>query len=199
MKNWLAALILVPFSLINTHTTFAADSEFDWYLLGGGSLLVSEEYSLNMALRVGAGLKSNERFGFELFWDYTGVEPRNLIQRANLPMTIAPLQTEVQSYSYHYLTALAVWTIPLQEPFLIVGKVGLARNTQSIEFDVLSTGSVFMEGVEVDESEILPVVSLGFELESTRFKRLSLEFSFTHYFGDSSQSFLFTAATKMKF
>ena len=198
MKKWFAALILVTFNLIITHTTFAADKNFNGYLLGSGSLFVSEEHSANLALRIGAGLEVNERVGFELFWDFTGVEPRNLIQKANLPMTILPLEKEVQSYSYRYLTALAVGTFPFREPFSIVGKVGLARLSQSIEFDVLSAGTVFMEGVEVDESEFLPVVSFGFELESTRFEKLSLEFSLTNYFGDSSKSFLFTAAAKIE-
>lgn len=199
MKSGFSALILATFSLTLTHTTFAADKEFDWYALGGGSLLVSEEHSVNMALRVGAGLQVKERFGVELFWDFTAIEPTNLIQKANLPMTIAPLKTDVQSYRYQYLTAMAVRTFPIREPFSLVGKLGLTHHWQSIEFDVLTSGSVFMESVEVDEREILPVASMGLELESNRFKKLSLEFSLTNYFGDSSQSVLFTAAAKFKF
>ncbi|MYC26145.1 MAG: porin family protein [Gammaproteobacteria bacterium] len=199
MKTWFSALMLVIFSLTITHTTLAVDKEFDWYALGSGSLLVSEKHSVNMALRVGAGLQVNERFGFELFWDFTGIEPTNLIQKANLPMTIAPLKTDVQSYRYQYLTALAVRTFPLREPFSLVGKFGLAHHWQSIELDVLTSGSVFMESVEVDERDTLPVASLGIELESNRFKKLSLEFSITNYFDDGSQTALFTAAAKFKF
>lgn len=199
MKKSFATFILVIFTMIITNTTVAADKNFDGYLLGSGSLFVSEEHSVNIALRVGGGLEFNERYGLELFWDFTGVEPRNLIQKANLPMTIAPIETEVQSYSYHYLTALAVGTFPLREPFSLVGKVGLARHSQSIEFDALSSGTILREDVEVDESEFLPVVALGFELDSTRFEKLSLEFSLTNYFGDSSKSFLLSAAAKIMF
>ncbi len=70
-------------------------------------------------------MQINERFGIELCWDVSGIEPRDLIQKANLPQTIAPLQIDVQSHDYQYLSALAVRTFPLQEPFSIVGKAGL--------------------------------------------------------------------------
>lgn len=200
MKNWFAALILVVFCLVTTHTTLAAEKEFHGYVVGSVSLLVSTDYSLNGAFRVGAGVDLNERFGVELFWDFTGIEPTDLIQKANLPQTIAPLKYELHSYSYNYLTALVVGTVPLRDPFSLVGKVGLARHSQSIEFDALTFGeAIFAKGVKVDDSEYLPVFSIGFALNSRRFEKLSLEFSLTNYSGESSSTGLFTAQAKFSF
>ena len=177
--------------------TLGEDREFDWYVLGSASMVLSKDYSLNGAGGVGAGVQINKRFGIELWWDVSGIEPSDLIQKANLPQTIAPLKIDVQSYNYQYLSALVVRTFPLQEPFSIVGKAGLARHWQSIEFDVGTSGSVLTEGFEVDESEILPVAALGFELSSNRFKVLSFEFVLTNFFGKRSNTALISAAVKI--
>ena len=180
MKIWFTAILLAMLGLIYPPMTLGEDREFDWYFLGSASVVLSKDYSLNGAGGVGAGVQLNKRFGIELCWDVSGIEPRDLIQKANLPQTIAPLQIDVQSHDYQYLSALAVRTF--QEPFSIVGKAGLARHWQSIEFDVGTSGLVFMEGFEVDESEILPVAALGLELSSNRFKMLSFEFLLTNFF-----------------
>lgn len=199
MKIWFTGIWLAMLCLIYTPMTLGEDRELDWYVLGSASLVLSKDYALNLAGGVGAGVQVNERFGIELSWDVSGIEPRDLIQKANLPQTIAPLQIDVQSHDYQYLSALAVRTFPLREPFSIVGKAGLARHWQSIEFDVGMSGSVLMEGFEVDESEILPVAALGFELSSNRFKMLSFEFLLTNFFGKSSNTALITAAVKIDF
>lgn len=199
MKTRFTAFLLATFSLIIAHTMLAADKEFDWYVLGSMSMVFSKDYSLNGALGVGAGKQINERIGIELSWDISGIEPRDLIQKANLPQTIAPLQIDVQSDTYQYLSALAVRTFPLREPFSLVGKAGIALHWQSLEFDVGISGSAFTQRYEVDESEILPVAALGFELASNRFKALSFEVLVTNYFGKSSSTGLFTAAVKIKF
>ena len=197
MKNWFAALILVVFCLVTTHTTLAADKEFNGYVVGSVSMLVSSDYSINGAFRVGAGVDFNERFGIELIWDFTGIKPDNLIRKANLPQTIAPLKFEFHSYHYHYLTALVVGTVPLRDPFSLVGKAGLARHSQSIEFDALTFGGkIFAAGVKVDDSEFVPVFSFGFALNSNRFENLSLEFSVTDYSGDSASTGLITVQAK---
>ena len=199
MKTWLITFSLAMLSLIFTPTTLGEDRKFDWYVLGSASMVISKDYSLNGALGVGAGVQINERFGIELWWDISGIEPRDLIQKANLPQTIAPLQIDVQSDTDQYLSALAVRTFPLREPFSLVGKAGIARHWQSLEFDVGTSGSAFTQRFEVDESEILPVAAIGFELTSNRFKMLSFEVLLTNFFGKRSSTALFTAAVKIQF
>ena len=200
MKILCALLTLVSLNLMTSHALSASEKERDWYGVGGMSLIVSEEESLNVAYRVGAGLQVNERFGVELFWDSApGLEPRNLTQKADLPMTIAPLQIDVRSHSYRYLTVVGVVKFSVQSPFTVVCKAGLAQHRQEIEFDVSSSGTIFMEGVDVADSAVIPAIAVGLEIESTRLPRLSLGFSTTYYFDKGREAGLFSVSAKLKF
>ncbi|MYD44998.1 MAG: porin family protein [Gammaproteobacteria bacterium] len=199
MRTLSTTFLLALLSLIINPTTLAEDRELDWYVLGSGSIVLARDYAVDTALGVGAGVQINQRLGIELCWDASGVEPRDLIQKANLPKTIAPLQIDVQSHNYHFLSALAVRTFPFRGPFSLLGKAGLARHWKSMEFDVWTSGTVFMERFEVEESETLPVAALGIELASNRFETLSFEFLLTNFFEKRNNTILFSAAVKIKF
>ena len=199
MKVFYALLALVTLNLITTHALSVSETEREWYGVGGMALIVSEEESLNVVFRVGAGLQINERFGLELFWDSApGIEPRNLIQKADLPMTIVPLQIDVRSHSYRYLTVMGVVKYSVKSPFTVVCKAGLAQHRQEIEFDVSTAGNIFKEGMEVSDSTVIPAISGGMKIVSTRLSRLSLGFSTTYYFDKGREALLFTASAKLK-
>lgn len=187
--------------MITSNTVWAADTDREWYVLGECSLILPaavEEHE-NLAFRLGAGMQVTEHIGFELLWDTApGLQPRSLIQQANLPQTIGPLTYDIQSHRFQYLTAFAVMKLPLRNKFTIFGKIGLAQHHRSIEFDVLTSGSTFMEGVKVDDSAITPVISFGQELAVKRINRLSIGYSATAYIGKDSEATLFSVFAKLK-
>lgn len=109
MKNFCKLFLLALYSMITLSALLAQTEDRAWYAIGGASLLVNEHEGLNIAYRIGVGIEFNDRFGVELQWDAApSLQPRRLIQKADVPLTIAPLQIDVQSHFDRYLTAMSV-------------------------------------------------------------------------------------------
>lgn len=161
--------------------------------------MVSEEEDMNMGYRVGAGLQINEWFGLEALWDSTGVEPRRLIQKANLPMTILPLQIDIRSHEDRYLTASTVLNFHVLGQMSFIGKVGIAQHWSKIEFEVSTSNSIIGESFEVDENNTTPMISYGIEFFRNSRAPVSLEFLSTYFFEKDNDTFLFTTSVKMEF
>lgn len=186
--------------MITINVLLAQTEDRAWYAIGGASLIVDEHEGLNFAYRVGVGVEINDRFGVELLWDSApSLEPRRLIQKADLPRTIAPLETDIQSHLNHYLTTVGTVKFDLFKNISFLGKVGVAQHSQKIEFDALSSGKTFIEGFKVEDRSTVPVISIGAEILTNRFRGMSFQYTATRFFEGNNNAILMTAAMKFSF
>ena len=200
MRKFCKLSLLFTCNMITLDALLVQTGDRAWYVIGGESLIVNEQEGLTLAYRVGVGPELNGWFGFELLWDSApSLQPRRLIQNADLPMTITPTQNNVQSHFDRYLTTMGVIKIDFFQHMLFLGKAGIAQHSLEREFDILSSGTPVLEGVKVEDRSTVPVISVGIELLTNQIQGMSIQYRATQSFEGDNIAIMMTASIKFMF